>query len=165
MLNEDSVKEGKVCQPKVWIGFDWDWFRSVPIWYLGLWSKLDLYRTAAALTELKISEIKEADVLAANVIWNAETSKLSGFGVKDVDSALEFDEEKRLIFGEDRHYYLFSDNKSYIFGVTCWTDGEQSWGLWSTRKDISPEIKEKALEHAKQLGFNPKLSVETTFTV
>lgn len=27
MLDEDSVKEGKVCEPKVWDGFDWDWVK------------------------------------------------------------------------------------------------------------------------------------------
>jgi len=163
MLNEEAVKEGKVCQPKVWDGFDWAWFRSVPVWYLGMWSRLDLYRTAAALREIPIGDMKEEDVLGANVVWDAKASKLSGFGVKDVDSPLDFDEEKRLIFGEDRHSYMFSDNKNYIFGVTAWTDGQQSWGVWSTTKTLRPDVRAKALEHAKSLGFDSKFAVETTF--
>lgn len=56
---------------------------------------------------------------------------------------------------------MFSDNKSYIFGVTAWTDGQQSWGLWTTGP-LTPEIREKALGHAKQLGFNQNFAIESS---
>lgn len=64
----------------------------------------------------------------------------------------------------DRQTLVFSDNKSYIFGATDWADGQQSWGLWMTEKELTNDLKEKALSHAKQLGFDTKLAVETKFT-
>ncbi|OXA54665.1 hypothetical protein Fcan01_11678 [Folsomia candida] len=162
MLNEESLTEGRVCEPKVWDGFDWYWFHSVPTWYFPLWSKLDLYRTTSALRHCPVSSLSESDMLNANVIWDAKTSKLSGYGGQEVDSALELDDERKIVFGGRRHSFMFSDNKSYIVGVTTWTsDLQQSWVLWTTGRELTPEIKATALEHVKQLGFDPKFAIQS----
>ncbi|XP_021963567.1 uncharacterized protein LOC110859015 [Folsomia candida] len=163
MVDETEFLEGSVLIPKTFPDLDWAWFNSVPRWYWTYWSKVDLIRSAAFMKQKSVGEVTSEDIANPNNCMDMESNLLHGFGLKDVPFKLVFDEEKTMVFGEDKHHVVFSDNATFAVGVTTWKDGETSWVCWNTKQNIDDDLKEKVLEVVTGLGFKAEMAVETVF--
>jgi len=58
---------------------------------------------------------------------------------------------------------VYTNNKDFMVGVTCWEDNQASYGIWTLKPEISEERKRFALMYLEDLGFNTDFLIETPY--
>jgi len=162
-LNEESVQEQRCVVDPPLADLNFTWVTSVPAWYFPFLSKLDLYKSAADIKNVTISEIQEHelyyDICMVFKIGQGNISTSYGFNGKKEDylfelvspSVFKFVAQSTNLGGFT--YIALTDNKTFMLYSTCWDDGFATWSVGTTTKTLDEKTVQEIHARVKSLGF------------
>ncbi|CAL8103879.1 unnamed protein product [Orchesella dallaii] len=172
-IDENSAKESPCFNVLHANDPDLDWFSSVKKWYYPLASRLDLYRCAYELLETDYKNIPEYSVYYDSCLeWTIDSNgyTLMGFDGRTrhiksttVDNGISDFQSEWSQGMVGRVYSTLTDNKTFLFYATCYSDNQMSWNIFATTKTLSDSTKQQIFDHAKSLGFNPEYFTELRY--
>jgi len=61
------------------------------------------------------------------------------------------------------HTLVYTDNKDFIVGLSCWADNYMSYGVWTPEPEISEQNAELVWNYLEGRGFNRSFRLDTPY--
>ena len=151
-----------------------------------LLSKLDVFQLSMMSRGEKVMSDGDAQEVCIKISNSCPNTQLRTFG-KTIETTCDNSDlqnmkwktnpdpelQRSITTRTAKRYYLrqmdmtqsveWTNGKDTILVLRCSKNGLASWFVNSSKERLSPEEKRKVLRKVKQLGFNPRHAVETTF--
>lgn len=86
------------------------------------------------------------------VLGHAKNFRIRKPGVLELD----FDTEPRIVKTHPQHTITMTDNESYAFFSSCWTETQdRGWMVYATKPDLGDEALKRIEKEAERLGYDP----------